>query len=124
MGEIARRLGNGGRHAGDEEFAVLNFDAVEFSAPRAVGHECQALAQRRRAAGAVILRRDDAELGHMRTQRVDQHRALPDQQWPSAMQHQHGLLLGVFTGTKRIDGRVTASQIASASAASFLLRLT
>ena len=27
-------------------------------------------------------------------------------------------------GTKRIDGRVTASQIASASATSFLLRLT
>src|ERR1019366_1614091 len=30
----------------------------------------------------------------------------------------------VFTGTKRIDGRLTASQIAAASAASFLLRLT
>jgi hypothetical protein len=29
----------------------------------------------------------------------------------------------VFTGTKRIEGRLTASQIASASAASFLLRL-
>jgi hypothetical protein len=27
-----------------------------------------------------------------------------------------------FTGTNRIDGRVTASQIASASAASFMLR--
>jgi hypothetical protein len=30
----------------------------------------------------------------------------------------------VFTGTKRIDGRVTASQIAAASAASFFCRLT
>jgi hypothetical protein len=30
----------------------------------------------------------------------------------------------VFTGTKRIDGRLTASQIASAPAVSFLLRLT
>ena len=30
----------------------------------------------------------------------------------------------VLTGTKRMDGRVTASQIAAASAASFLPRLT
>jgi hypothetical protein len=30
----------------------------------------------------------------------------------------------LLIGTKRIDGRVTASQIASASAASFLPRLT
>jgi hypothetical protein len=29
-----------------------------------------------------------------------------------------------LTGTKRIEGRVTASQIAAAAAASFLLRLT
>ena len=29
----------------------------------------------------------------------------------------------LLTGTKRIDGRVTASQIAAASAASFLCRL-
>jgi hypothetical protein len=31
---------------------------------------------------------------------------------------------GFFTGTNRMEGRVTASQIAAASAASFLLRLT
>jgi hypothetical protein len=30
----------------------------------------------------------------------------------------------VLTGTKRMDGRVTASQIAAASAASFLPRFT
>jgi hypothetical protein len=40
------------------------------------------------------------------------------------MQQQHRCCSVSFTGTKRIDGRVTASQIASASAASFLLRLT
>ena len=68
------------------------------------------------------LRRDDAELRHVSSQGVDQHGALPNQQVAGPMQHQHGLLSASFTGTKRIDGRVTASQIASASAASFLLR--
>jgi len=32
--------------------------------------------------------------------------------------------VSVLIATKRIDGRLTASQIASASAGSFLLRLT
>jgi hypothetical protein len=39
------------------------------------------------------------------------------------MQHQAGLLLLRFCRSKRIDGRVTASQIAAASLASFLLLL-
>jgi len=41
------------------------------------------------------------------------------------MEHQHRLLLlCVLDGNKRMVGRVTASQIASASAASFLFRFT
>jgi hypothetical protein len=40
--------------------------------------------------------------------------------WASALSKE----AGVLTGTKRIVGRVTASQIASASAASFLPRST
>ncbi len=51
--QIARRLGNGGRGAGDEQFAVLDLDPVEFAARGAVGHESQALAQRGRAGGDV-----------------------------------------------------------------------
>ena len=53
QGQIARGLGNGWRGAGNEEFAVLDLDPVEFSASGALGHEGQALAQRRRAAGDV-----------------------------------------------------------------------
>ena len=49
------------------------------------------------------LRRDDAELRHVGAHRVDQHRALADQQVAGAMQHQHGLLLtgppGIRPGT-------------------------
>jgi hypothetical protein len=40
------------------------------------------------------------------------------------MQHQQGLLITDLIGTNRIDGRVTASQMAAASAASFFDRLT
>jgi hypothetical protein len=39
---IARRLGNGGRGAGDEQFATLDFDPVEVAARAAVCHESQA----------------------------------------------------------------------------------
>jgi hypothetical protein len=70
------------------------------------------------------LRSNDAEFGHVSAQRIDQHRALPDQKTTRPIQHQHRLLLGTLPGTNRIEGRVTASQIASASAASFLSRLT
>ena len=42
------------------------------------------------------LRCDDAEFGHVSTQCVDQHRALPDQKAARPMQHRQGLLLGVL----------------------------
>jgi hypothetical protein len=47
-----------------------------------------------------------------------------NQESPRAMEHKHGLLIGRFAGTKRMFGRATASQMAAASAASFLPRLT
>jgi len=52
-------------------------------------------------------------------QRVAQHRALAHQQLPGPVQ----LCSFVLIGTNRIDGRITAAQIAAASFASFLLRL-
>ncbi len=67
---------------------------------------------------------DDAELGQVGADRVDQRGPLPDEQLARSVQHQTDCWSTVLTGTKRIVGRVTASQIASASAASFLLRLT
>jgi hypothetical protein len=63
------------------------------------------------------------ELGQMRAQGIDQLGTLAHQQIAGAMLHQLALL-GRLDRTKRIVGRRTASQIASASAASFLLRLT
>jgi hypothetical protein len=41
----------------------------------------------------AALGRDNAELGHMSTDRIRQHRALTDQKLPAAVQHQAGLLL-------------------------------
>ena len=41
--------GTDGRGAGDEQFAVLDLDPVEFAARGAFGHESQTLAQRLRA---------------------------------------------------------------------------
>jgi len=70
------------------------------------------------------LRDHDPELGKMRPECVRQHRLLPDQQRPCAMQHENSLLVGAFDGTNRMFGRLTASQIASASVASFFPRLT
>ena len=52
-GQIARGLRDGGRGAGDVEFALLDLYPVEFSAPGLLRHEGQALVQRRRAAGDV-----------------------------------------------------------------------
>jgi hypothetical protein len=67
---------------------------------------------------------DDAELGRMGTDRVDQRGVLTDEQLPRPVQHQHRLLVHCLDRHKRIVDLVTASQIASVSAASFLLRLT
>ena len=47
-----------------------------------------------------------------------------DEALPRSVQRQHRLLLAVLDRTKRMFGRLTASQIASASAASFLLVFT
>jgi hypothetical protein len=69
------------------------------------------------------LRRYDAEFGHLSAQCIDQHRALPARR-PRARYGINTDCSVAFTGTNRIEGRLTASQIASASAASFLLRLT
>jgi hypothetical protein len=71
----------------------------------------------------AALGRDDAEFGHVPADRIRQHRSLTHQKLPAAMQHQPDCCCSDFVGTKRIDGRVTASQIAAASFASFLLRL-
>jgi hypothetical protein len=60
----------------------------------------------------------------MRPQSIDQLGPLPHQKVARAMQHQLALLLDRFDLHKTMVGRRTASQIASASAASFLLRLT
>ena len=65
-------------------------------------------------------RRDDAHLCHVRPHGVGRLAALPDEQFTRLQDWSSGVLIG----TKRIVGRVTASQIASASAASVLLRLT
>jgi hypothetical protein len=67
---------------------------------------------------------DDAELGKMRADRIDHCGLLPNEQVPRPMKHQAALLLGVLVATNRILALVTASQIASASAASFLCRFT
>jgi hypothetical protein len=66
----------------------------------------------------------NAKLGHQPAQGVDQHGALLDQHLAHLVNARRCLLQLVLTVTKRIDGRLTASQIASASARSFLLRRT
>ena len=70
------------------------------------------------------LRLDKTELSHVPTQCVDQHGPLADSRSRARCMSSADCCSIVFTGTKRIDGRLTASQIAAASAASFLLRLT
>jgi hypothetical protein len=68
---------------------------------------------------------DDAEFGQQAADLVGLRRARLDETLPRAVQRQHRLLFDAFLiGTKRIVGRVTASQMASASAASFLFVLT
>jgi hypothetical protein len=63
-------------------------------------------------------------LRHVTTKRIDDLGALADQQVAPAKHHRTRLLLLGLTATKRIDGRCAASQIASASAASFFCRFT
>jgi hypothetical protein len=67
----------------------------------------------------AALGRHNAEFGQVSAQGIAKHRALAHQQLPGPVQHQTFVLIG----TNRIDSRVTASQIAAASFASFLPRL-
>jgi hypothetical protein len=46
------------------------------------------------------LRDHDPELRKMRPERVCQHRLLPDQQCPRAMQHENSLLIGALDRDK------------------------
>ena len=69
-------------------------------------------------------RRDNAELGKVSPDRVNHRGLLADKQMARAMKHQTTLLLGRLGRDERILALVTASQIASASAASFFCRLT
>ena len=67
---------------------------------------------------------DETEFGEMTAQGIHRHRPLAHQQSPRPVEHQNGLLFRALNRNEAIVGRVTASQIASASAASFLPRLT
>jgi hypothetical protein len=69
-------------------------------------------------------RRDNAELGKVRSDRIDQCGLLADEHMASAVKHHQLCCSGVFVGTNRMLALVTASQIASASAVSFFCRLT
>jgi hypothetical protein len=69
-------------------------------------------------------RRDNAELGEVRPDRINHRDLLANEQMARAVKHQATLLLRRLVGTNRMLARVTASQIASASAISFFCRLT
>jgi hypothetical protein len=68
--------------------------------------------------------RDDAEFAQVPTHGVHELRALANQLRARAVQHRQTLCSIPFTGTNDILGRVTATQIAAASIASVLPRLT
>ena len=70
-------------------------------------------------------RRDDPKLCKMSADGVDHRGLLADEQVPGTVQRQAALLLWrLGRATNRMFGLVTASQIASASVASFLCRFT
>ena len=71
----------------------------------------------------TALGRDDAELRHMATDRVRSIVRCRTRSCRLLCNIKPDCCCSDFVGTKRIDGRVTASQIAAASLASFLLRL-
>jgi hypothetical protein len=66
----------------------------------------------------------DPELGHVGADGVDHRGLLADEELARAMEHQAALLLGRLGSTNRILALVAASQMASASAASFFCHLT
>src|SRR4051794_35101349 len=65
----------------------------------------------------------EAEFACIAADSIAQLGAIADQPVTDADQHKAACCSAVFTGTKRIVGRLIASQSASASAASFLPRL-
>jgi hypothetical protein len=68
---------------------------------------------------------DDAKFGKMRADRIDYGRLLADEKMARAVEHYKQLCCsGVLVATNRMFGQVTASQMASASVASFFCRLT
>jgi hypothetical protein len=69
-------------------------------------------------------RRDDSKLRKMSTDGIDHRGLLADEQVPGSVQRQATLLFRRLGATNRMFGLVTASQIASASVASFLCRFT
>ena len=75
------------------------------------------------ATNVGLSRQDDAELAQQTTYAVEGGDAGGNKALTSAVHHQARLLSMVFTGTKRMVGRCTASQIAATLTASFLPRL-
>lgn len=67
---------------------------------------------------------NNSELGKMAPQRVDNRRPLAHEKIACSEHNGCSLAHLAFTVTKRMVGRNAASQIASASAASFLCRFT
>ena len=75
-----------------------------------------------RELGALCL--DQTELGQMPTQSVDQLGSLAHEQVARTMHDQHRLLFLALDRYEAMEGRVAASQMAAASAASFFPRLS
>ena len=73
---------------------------------------------------AHIATNNNAELGTMSLDRTDETAALPDQKVSGSVKEKIDCCSEVLIGTNRMDGRCTASQIASASAASFFWLFT
>ena len=73
---------------------------------------------------ARALRRDKADLGQMASQSIEERRALAGEQLARPMAHQVGLVIDRTHRHEPWPGRPIASQIAAASAGSFLLRRT
>ena len=67
---------------------------------------------------------DDSEFGEKAPYLIALRRASLHESLLHSVKCENGLLLDIFDGTKRMFGRPTASQIASASAKSFLFVLT
>jgi hypothetical protein len=73
------------------------------------------------AEGCDSFVKDDSKLHPQTSSLVNLGGALRDEAFPCPVQYEHCLLLNLLNGNKARVGRTTTSQIASASAASFLL---